>query len=339
MRRGLLEFFCTSFVTGLFLSMLIYRVFFHPLKDYPGPFMAKITQWHHVFSIINKNDNYMRLHKLHQQYGEYVRVGPNLLSIADPDIVEITHETKSRFKKSTWYDVGQPLTTLHQMRDQQLHDKRRKGWWEKAFVMKSVRQYEPTVVNYADLLVKQLKARAGQVVDSTEWINFFTFDVMGKLSFGRSFDNLEKGESHWFVHLIHENGAPVGAFGTVNWLLHLAVNIPAALNPMVKMLDYSEKCVDERIASNPSEPDVMAHILEAGNFFDDPKTEKLLLTGDARLLIIAGSDTTATTLAFAMYYLSKYPSIMKKLRDEMEQHNMRNGRIFRRPLAYSTCLT
>ena len=216
------------------------------------------------------------------------------------------------------------MTTLHQMRDQPMHDRRRKGWWEKAFVMKSVRQYEPTVVKYADLLVKQLKARSGQVVDSTEWINFFTFDVMGKLSFGRSFDNLEKAESHWFVHLIHENGAPVGAFGTVNWLLHIATSIPAALNPMVKMLDYSEKCVDERIANEPEEPDVMSHILEAGPFFEDPKTEKLLLTGDARLLIIAGSDTTATTLAFAMYYFAKDPSLLKRLRDDLDQHNVVN---------------
>lgn len=156
----------TSFVTGLSISIVLYRISpWHPLAKYPGPFLARITQWHHVCTIMGKVDNYKHLDKLHKQYGDYVRVGPSLLSIVDIDIVEVTHETKSRFKKSPWYDVGQPLTTLHQMRDQQMHDKRRKGWWEKAFVMKSVRQYEPTVTSLADLLISQLKKRSGQTVN------------------------------------------------------------------------------------------------------------------------------------------------------------------------------
>lgn len=156
----------------------------------------------------------------------------------------------------------------------------------------------------------------------TEWINYFTFDVMGKLSFGRSFNNLENAESHFFVKLIHENGAPVGVFGSFGWLLHIGINLPASLNPMVKMLDYSEKCVDDRIAMKTEEADVMAHILEPGPFFQDPKLEKQLLVGDARLLIIAGSDTTATTLAHCMYYLASQPELLQNLRDELLQHNV-----------------
>ncbi|RMZ91937.1 hypothetical protein DV736_g808, partial [Chaetothyriales sp. CBS 134916] len=311
-----------GFVFGLFLNLSIYRIWFHPLKSYPGPFLSKITMWHHVLSTISKTDNYQRLHKLHEEYGDYVRVGPNLLSIADPDIVEIAHGSKTRFRKSEWYDMSHPLTSLQQMRDHQMHDKRRRGWWEKAFVMKSIRGYEPTVLKYADLLIQRLKDHAGQVVDSTEWINFFAFDVMGQLSFGKSFENLQNGESHWFVRLIHENGIPLGTFGTVPYMLYLGFNLPAAINPMSRLLEYSEKCVDSRITSgnNAAFPDVMSHILEAGPFFEDQTTEKLLLTGDSRLLIIAGSDTTATTISFAIYYLATSPSLLEQLRKELDQH-------------------
>ncbi|RMZ79581.1 hypothetical protein DV737_g3341, partial [Chaetothyriales sp. CBS 132003] len=312
----------TGFVFGLFLSMTIYRIWFHPLKGFPGPFLSKISMWHHVLNIINKNDNYQRLHKLHEEYGEYVRVGPNLLSIADPDIVEKSHGPKTRFRKSDWYDLSYPLTSLQQMRDHQMHDKRRRGWWEKAFVMKSIRGYEPTVVKYTDLLVQRMKDHAGQVVDATEWINFFAFDVMGQLSFGKSFENLARGESHWFVRLIHENGIPLGLFGTVPYVLQLGFNLPASVNPMSKMLKYSEECVENRITSgsNAEFPDVMSHILEPGPFFEDQTAEKLLLTGDSRLLIIAGSDTTASALSFAIYYLATSPGLLEGLRGELNQY-------------------
>jgi cytochrome P450 len=34
---------------------------------------------------------------------------------------------------------------------------------------------------------------------------------------------------------------------------------------------------------------------------------------DARLIIIAGSDTTAATIANAFYFIAKYPAVFKKL--------------------------
>ena len=42
------------------------------------------------------------------------------------------------------------------------------------------------------------------------------------------------------------------------------------------------------------------------------------LDADVRSVIVAGSDTTASTLAFAIEYLARYPAIMKQLQDEVE---------------------
>lgn len=121
----------SSYVGGVFLSMLIYRLFFHRLRHYPGPFLAKITQLHHIAMVFERADHFRYLDKLHQQYGEYVRIGPNKLSIADPDIVDIAHGPNTKFNKAEWYQAGKPLTTLHQMTDRALHDKRRRHGWEK----------------------------------------------------------------------------------------------------------------------------------------------------------------------------------------------------------------
>ena len=80
----------------------------------------------------------------------------------------------------------------------------------------------------------------------------------------------------------------------------------------------------------------MSHIFEAGTFFpNQKKREQLLLMGDSRLLIVAGSDTSATTLVYCFYHIAKDPSLANKLRSEMQQHKVGNGESFQvQPLQY-----
>lgn len=44
-----------------------------------------------------------------------------------------------------------------------------------------------------------------------------------------------------------------------------------------------------------------------------------MLCGDSRLIIVAGSDTTATTLTHIFYYLASKPECQKKLREELQE--------------------
>lgn len=66
---------CTSYITALFTSMIVYRVFFHRLNKFPGPFLAKVSKLYHVALVIRKSDNYLVLDKWHQKYGAFVRTG------------------------------------------------------------------------------------------------------------------------------------------------------------------------------------------------------------------------------------------------------------------------
>ena len=301
--------------------MLIYRVFFHPLNDFPGPFPAKVSKLWYVTQVAPKVDHFKQLDKMHQQYGEFVRTGPNEISISDPRAVEIVHGPKSRCYKAEWYSIGLPLTTLHQMRDRSMHDKRRKGGWDKAFNIKSLRSYENRVTDYADVLVEQMTKTAGTPVNVSKWFIHYTFDVMGDLAFGRSFDALKSGKSHFVMDIMHNSSKVIGVLGCVPWVVRFFTLIPSAINPIQRMLDYSETCVEERKKMKVDEPDIMSYLLESDAkepMFKSAKENKLLLTGDSRLIIVAGSDTTATTLAFTFYHLAKDPSQQQKIRDELK---------------------
>lgn len=64
----------TSFFASLTGSILAYRIFFHPLRHFPGPFAAKCSKLTHVARLLEKSDNYLQVHMLHEKYGDIVRL-------------------------------------------------------------------------------------------------------------------------------------------------------------------------------------------------------------------------------------------------------------------------
>lgn len=62
-----------SYFTALSASILIYRAFFHPLRNFPGPFSARLSKLVHFFRIARTSKNYVLADQMFQKYGEFVR--------------------------------------------------------------------------------------------------------------------------------------------------------------------------------------------------------------------------------------------------------------------------
>lgn len=148
---------------------------------------------------------------------------------------------------------------------------------------------------------------------------------MGDLTFGKSFDGLSSARTHWAIAFIHDHSWANGLLIPAPWLLHLLSKIPNSLNPQVKLNHFSEKAVEARRLNVPPEADIMSHLLDADPFYADPQREQQLMTGDARLLIIAGSDTTATALTHLVYHLASEPSLQKTLHDELAAYGIQDS--------------
>jgi cytochrome P450 family 628 len=74
----------------------------------------------------------------------------------------------------------------------------------------AIRNYESRIIHYADELTRQLSMCAGKPVNICQWLYYFGFDVMGDLSFGKSFDMLKTGELHFVVKLLKGAMTPLG---------------------------------------------------------------------------------------------------------------------------------
>lgn len=65
----------TTVVAGIFSSMLIYRGFFHRLNRFPGPFLARLSNFYVTSLSISKFRLFEEVQQLHKQYGDIVRIG------------------------------------------------------------------------------------------------------------------------------------------------------------------------------------------------------------------------------------------------------------------------
>ena len=71
--------FATYFFT-IFGSMVAYRISpFHPLAQYPGPLLCKISKFWMV-SVVTTGKQHLYIQSLHNQYGDVVRVGEQAIS-------------------------------------------------------------------------------------------------------------------------------------------------------------------------------------------------------------------------------------------------------------------
>jgi hypothetical protein len=59
-----------------------------------------------------------------------------------------------------------------------------------------MREQEPIMNKYFDLLVRRLHENCSNPVNFVNWYNYTTFDIIGDLTFGDSFDCLEQSKMH-----------------------------------------------------------------------------------------------------------------------------------------------
>ncbi|KAF2149681.1 putative P450 monooxygenase [Myriangium duriaei CBS 260.36] len=307
-----------SFLFGAFGSMMIWRIYFNPLNSLPGPWAARLSSLYWT-SKLTKSDAHYQLLALHKIYGRVVRIGSNDLSITDPNIMDVAYGKHSRVTKGWWYDGDAPMTSMHTTRDKALHDKRRKVWVP-AFSEKAVRDYESRIVPLSDLLIKKIGETESAPTNITLLFNLFTFDTMALLAFGRDYGMLERGEKHYALKLLGDGMQPL-AFWFPSWLIRMLISIPGAMVGYQKFVKF---CIDElswrvnnaQEAESKGGIDIMSWILRAYKDIDRPDKDPML-QADARLIIVAGSDTTAAALTYLFYHLAKDPEQAQTLRAEL----------------------
>ena len=208
------------------VGVAIYNLFFHPLRNIPGPLLQRISPFPYSRLIFGGLAPF-HVHRLHEHYGPVVRLSPNHISFTDirawkdiygrrpppsnaPQDRLLDENPKS--KSHYGFFPGIPSTILEASRSE--HALLR-GALLPGFSDKALRAQEPRIQRYVGLLIRRLRGHAesgpggSATLDMAMWYNWTAFDILGDVIFAESFGCLEKEEWHPFVPVL------VGPAGTL----------------------------------------------------------------------------------------------------------------------------
>lgn len=75
------------------------RNYFKPgVSDVPGPFLARLSNIWRFIDVANGHAE-KTLYELHKQYGDYVRLGPNVVSIKNLDALKTVYGINKGYQK------------------------------------------------------------------------------------------------------------------------------------------------------------------------------------------------------------------------------------------------
>jgi cytochrome P450 len=207
------------------VSVAVYRLFFHPLRAFPGPISYRISVFPRAYHSV-AGDLPFHVGKLHEQYGPIVRISPHELAFSDPqawkDIYGHRGAGQEEFPKYAKFyrPLGNMPPSIISVASREEHGLIRRQVAH-GFSDRSLRGQEPIIGAYVNLLIKRLHANAEggtEPLNMRNWLNWATFDIIGDLGFGSSFGCLESSGYHPWVSLITDTirtGARLGALRAV----------------------------------------------------------------------------------------------------------------------------
>ena len=260
--------------------------------------------------------------KFHDEYGHVVRINPNTLSFntaqAWKDIYCLRPGKVQMPKYAILAQNGfvPPLTSI----TNDAEHARVRALISPAFSERAVREQESLVMKFVDLLIQRLKVQVGGStggeVDLVRWYNFATFDIVGDLSLGQSFDSLNTGKYHVWISNIFGGLKKmiwvqiVQAYPMLEAIMLCMVRLfPSALEGQRVHKEYTRVAVQKRLATKTEKKDFVS-------FFSRGLTDEELAV-NVGLFLLAGSETSATILSAATYYLLTHKAALNKICKEV----------------------
>ncbi|KAK7978236.1 hypothetical protein PG988_005726 [Apiospora saccharicola] len=275
--------------------------------------------------------------KLHDHYGDVVRVGPNTVSFATTGALSAVHsaggsaggDKESFTKKGTieWLlgAMSWSATNILTAVNPKAHEKLRKAV-QPAFTIRELRKQEAIQQNWITTYHARLDldGREDAEINITEHMSQLVWDMLGDLSFG--------------------NPLPKSQLVKFNRLKKIACTMSPVLEVMQNVLAIPlvGSCTKAFVTSFPGMFQIPRDILPVGTLRDYVTLERtdrshdflsaivgterkgIHLTQDelqsnAAMLVMVGQDATVTCLSSTLYFLLRDPKQMARLRVELSE--------------------
>ncbi|SPO01826.1 related to pisatin demethylase [Cephalotrichum gorgonifer] len=278
-------------------------------------------------------ESHRKYREVIDQYGPIARIGPRDLITSSPDLWMHMSAVRSLYSRAPWY----PLATRFQAGkdhifsqvDEEKHKNRRRQLVA-GYSGKEIENLEGSIdTHIAELLdlirSKYLSSDAGsKPMDFAQKMSFLTLDIISHISFGKPFGDIRAdGDVDEFLKAGEEGlwvGSHIMAMGLTGvihtpWVFRTFGPSEKDKTGLGRTVSNARKIIEERYEEGI---DTTKKSDMIGSFMKNGLDKEELIT-EAVLQIIAGSDTTATTLKGTMLYLLSHPRVYAKLQKEVDE--------------------
>ncbi|KAF5389775.1 hypothetical protein D9757_006013 [Collybiopsis confluens] len=315
-----------------FTAVSLYRLYFHPLRKFPGPVLAALTAWYEgYFNLVLGGKFVVELERLHKLHGPVVRVGPNTLHFNDKNAY---HDIYAIGKKDSGFYRG--FLRHAQQSSAVLSDpqevKNRRNLLAPSFSRQAVMKLEYTIQKKVDQLVNALENNHNTFGSSAQLAlayHSLTSDIITDYCFADSTDTLSDPE---FCHpltvetreLFKRVWVAVNFPFIVDFVVHAPRDLVLWLFPsFVSYVDAKERYerqIDNYLAnpetlSSTDHETIYTHLLDPKN--PEMRPSKTSLVHEAFTLVGAGSDTVGHTCTVGTYFGLSDPLVKRRLAEEL----------------------
>ncbi|KAL6803141.1 cytochrome P450 [Trichoderma sp. SZMC 28013] len=319
-------------------TIVLYRLFLHPLSRIPGPRLAAVSNVWHAYHA--RHGRMFELGRtLHQKYGEVVRVGPNELWFNSPEAFDKIYMATSLntpkidcFLRPHFTD-GLDLLSERDMKRYRLQ-RRLIG---RVYQTANVAKFEAAVDEVIKQAIARLEALDGAEIDLKEWMHIIAVECLGASVISWS-PGLLKAGTDWgssaHSYLGWRMKSVKGLFPTLTkltmrsnlfeWIFRDFWDLKYAASPNFKSFfpDVGKR-ISRRIKSalKPNAPkdnraDLLADLIQLHK--DKPDFTESYLRKMAVTNFGAGHETMASTLTSIFTMIGTHDGVQKMVKQEIQ---------------------
>ncbi|KAI1658832.1 putative elymoclavine monooxygenase [Daldinia decipiens] len=308
---------------------IFHRVYFHPLRHVPGPWLAAASDLYGFYHNFIREGGYSKKFRyLHDKYNSpVVRIGPNHVHVNDPQFFEEVFYIGSKYSKDpSFYKYFGGLDSMINPSYFRIY----RSHIASLYSTRSVDSLAPRLLSELQSIAKRLSPEVGtdKTINIQQMLRTLSADMVLRILFPQDINLINYDGYHPFLEAFD-------VIMTKTWLMvtYPVVGMALSLIPGSGYMNfklaferftlYCRNWADEaqNLRDNVNEwPERDSHMTRYLNI--DPNDQKKVEAvphplEDIFNFIAGGSDTTAYSTACAVYYLLSSPDALAKLQAEL----------------------
>ncbi|CDO75198.1 hypothetical protein BN946_scf184794.g5 [Trametes cinnabarina] len=319
-------------------ATFVYNLFFSPLSAIPGPWYAAVSDFW-LTTHVARLQQCMTVQALFERYGPVVRVGPNKVVFCDLGTTRTVY-CINKFDKSPFYkalltnDNDHAMTTLPHAE----HSARRKTY-APHYNLPHLTQFQPELNDSVVKVVQILEEKKGKTsVDTLDLFRHLLVDIISVTVFGSRPGALD----NWAIGIQDPLSQAVYDFPTrgilrsaiPHWAWKLFCRIPnerlrQICNSDKTMAEFVRGRLDDTVAKMHAAPVIgekeqktplIQRMIQLRNSANGDVASVQNIISECMGHMVAGCDTSSTTLSYMLWELTRRGDIMRALQAELDEY-------------------